>query len=756
MRFVFARQAVLAGIILCVIAARGALAASLAPATDSGDAIERMEAMAGSVTIYRDTYGVPHIFGPTDASVVFGYMYARAEDRFFKFEPHYLRFIGRSAEFEGEDGLANDIMARALELEKRARAEYENATPDIRALCDAFADGLNYYLYRNPEVQLQVLTRFEPWHAFLNGRLFSMAGIRYDGAELIEITRPGAPATEAGSSSVMPERSGSDSVDAPPARLASTPMRKMPARPELGSNMWAIGPGKSETGNAMLVINPHVPLLEPFEAQLHSDEGLNFSGMTGFGLGLFPVMGHNEHLGWALTVNRPDIGDVYEEHFDDPDNPLNYRYGDGYRSAIEWHETIRVKTEDGFAEREVTLRKTHHGPVVGRSGDKHLAVRAAKVEVGRSFVQWLAMAKSGNLEQFREALSIRGVAFHNIMYADREGNIFYIYNGAVPKRDPSYDWSKPVDGSDPGTDWQGYHAIDELPQVLNPDSGWMQNTNATPFMTSSTDNPVRDDFPLYMVGERDRDNARARVLRHLLDAEDKFSYTEMTELAFSTYSIVAEEKIPEIEAEWEAYRAAHAPVAEDLEKAMVELSAWDRVFDVDSVPTTLFFLWVEEKMAAPSPEDQEGESQWPGIMAMQAVLAGLEKDWGTWRVPFGELNRHQRRDERVDQAFSDDKASLPVPGADGNRYGVVFRYVARPVDGLKRRYGMFGHSYVAVIEFGETPRAMSVVAFGQSSDPESPHYLDQMPLYLDKRFKPVWFTRGEIDANLERRYSPGQ
>ena len=311
--------------------------------------------LAQSVTIYRDTYGVPHIYAKTDASVVFGLMYAQAEDNFWQLEQDYIRIIGRSAELDGRGGIANDILVRAYETEKRAKAHYQGAGPKLRALCDAFAAGLNYYLETHPQTKPRLIVRFEPWFV------------------LAEEHRgpPGTGITQTERFAAFPAMAGV-AVTAPPAD------------PNEGSNMWAVAPQRTATGHAMLLINPHVGFFgggQRYEAHLHSGEGLDVSGFAILGTP-YIRSGHNAYLGWSHTNNYAQTADVYLETFDDPNDPLAYRYGTGHRKAVEWSDEIRVKTANGMEIRTVRFRKTHHGPILGIREGAGLAVRAAAVGGG--------------------------------------------------------------------------------------------------------------------------------------------------------------------------------------------------------------------------------------------------------------------------------------------------------------------------------------------------------------------------------------
>ncbi len=716
-------------------------AAPLAAATELDGAAEARSARAAEATlIHRDVWGVPHVSADTDAHAVFGFMYARAEDEFYAIERAVLTMTGRSAAAYGEAGLAGDILIRAFEIPRRAREGFDAAPEPVRALCVAAADALNFYLANHPEEEPLLLSRFEPWHFVaceygMHVGYLSLARTGIEGADLIKNADPRAQ----------------EHAD--------------------GSNVWAIAPQRTRDGHALLYINPHIPLHEVYEAHVRSDEGWNISGGGAYGSGIFPMFGFTDHHGWSFTVNYPDIVDVYLETFDDPARPLAYRYDAGHREAEEWTETIDIKTDSGLAEREVTLRRTHHGPILAERDGRHLAVRIAGLECAPPLLQKYEMSKAKSFEAFKQAVARLAIPFHNIMYADAEGNIWYVYNATMPRRDARIDWTQPVDGSDPATEWRGYHSLDELPQMLNPKSGWMQNCNSSPFTTTAPGggNPERETFANYIA--RDGDDPRVNMSHSILSANDDFTLDELARVAFDTHVYEADIWAPRLVRAWERLssdgetessegasvetaqpaESQHSAYSAALPAAVDALARWDRTLALDCPVSTIFMFWYETNYArlADAPDDEAL------IESLDAIVSAVEKSAGTWRVPWGSVNRHQRNDLRVGEANSDERPSLPIAGGHGLA-GVSFTYLARLAPRSSKRYGYHGHSYVAVVEFGDTVEARTIVPFGNSRHPDSPHYFDQGSLYAAGRFKPAWFAPAAIEAHLERTYHPGE
>ena len=757
--------------------------------------------LASQVTIYRDTYGVPHVFGRTDEATVFGFAYAQAEDNFWRVEENFIAALGRSAELYGERALNEDRLNAALEIPRLAQEEYGRLDPKMRAICDAFAAGFNFYLTKHPEVRPRLITKIEPWHTlafirynyyqngFARDRAFSYGLFTNNDSE---------PNSSGGSSHVEKNNSSTDNLQVrkgglPPLNFPDTQVEVQLASDfpgldtedprglssNVGSNGWVVSPSRTTNGSTMLLINPHLPFFgsgQVYEGHVHSDEGWNFTGYTRFGFP-FPYVGHNENLGWVSTDNAADLQDVYAEIFDDPKQPLAYRYGKEHKLATERVAEIRVKTDKGIETRKFKMLKTHHGPVLSRRGDKLLTIRMAKFEDDGWLREWYDMTKARNLAELKAALQPLNMLFGNVMYADRFGNTYYIYNGAVPRRDPRFDWTQPVDGSDPATEWKRYHTIDELPQLTNPETGWMQNCNTSPFILTSQGNPLAKNFPKYMVQEGD--NPRGRIARRILSATTKWTFEEFARAAFDTRVMSAIEFLPELLTELntasrEGMTASNTVRAQRLRDVHAVLNGWDHRATTDSVAMTVFSAWNDQMNTRDRPTVVTADWR---IARLNAALDQLEKDYGTWRVAWGEINRLQRIDESKNEEFSDARTSFPIAGVNGND-GAVFTFYSRGITGQKRRYGRAGATYVSVVEFPRTAtanergqvekrstsrtvdvppvRALSVHTFGASGDPKSRHYVDQAALYSSGEFKPAWLNLKDIRANLESSYSPGK
>jgi len=735
------------------------LAASLfagACATTPRDDPERARwrAQAERVTITRDDWGIAHVRGKSDADAVFGMIYAQAEDDFNRVESNYLTALGRTAEAEGEKAIWADLRARLYMDPDDLRARYA-ASPDwLKRLMDSWADGLNYYLANHPEVRPRAITRFEPWMALS----FTEGSIGGD-IERIDLEALAAFYTRPSSQ----RRLGSQGVKGAAVFAPRGPsLRWGDARDNepRGSNGFAIAPSNGADGHALLLINPHTSFFFRSELQVASDEGLNAYGAATWGQ-FFVYQGFNERAGWMHMSSGVDVVDEFLETVEQKDGKLFYRYGNELRPVETRTVTIAYRAADGsMASRWFETYRTHHGPVVREAGGKWVAFAMMHKPV-EALEQSFLRTKARDHAGFLKVAELKANSSNNTVFADAEGNIAYHHPHFIPVRDDRFDYTRPVDGSDPRTDWRGLHALADSPRVLNPPNGWIQNTNNWPYSAAGPNSPRQGDFPRYMdsFGETPRGLQAVRVLQR----KRQFTLEELREAAYDPYQTAFARLIPGLVAAWDKAPSSD-PLKRRLESQIAALRGWDYRWSAESVPTTLAMFWGEHLWAEVRKDGQapmvpidliEALPANRKLQALASVSERLEREFGRWNTPWGEVNRFQRLTGDIAHPFSDAGPSIPVAFTSG-RWGSLASFGAAPRNGSKRWYGTSGNSFVAVVEFGPKVRALAVTAGGESGNPRSPHFNDQAGRYATGNLREVYFYPEQLEGHTERVYRPGK
>lgn len=712
----------------------GLLLSACRPAAGPSTAdLARWDAHAARVTITRDDWGIPHIRGTSDADAVFGMMYAQAEDDFNRIEMNYLTALGRLAEAEGESAIWSDLRMRLFIDPDSLQAMYASSPEWLRALMDAWADGLNYYLYKNPTTTPRVLTRFEPWMALA----FSEGSI---GGDIETVSLAELEKFYAGTTTV-----------------AALPR---PPRGPSGSNGFAIAPARSASGKALLLINPHTSFFFREELQVTSDSGLNAYGAVTWGQ-FFVYQGFNERAGWMHTSSSNDAIDEFAVAVTRGDSGWSYAFGSETRPVRTHTLTLSYRTPEGLRTRDFTVHATHHGPVVRSAEDKWIAVQLMNAPV-KALTQSFTRTKARTLTEFRATMDLHTNSSNNTVYADADGNTAYFHANFVPRRDTRFDYAKPVDGNDPATDWQGIHTVDESPNVFNPATGFIQNTNNWPFSAAGTASPRQRDFAKYFE-DGEGENARGLHAIEVLTRESRFDLDKLIAAAYDPHLTAFDALIPALVRDYNALPASDARKAAFAEPIAM-LRSWDTRSSAQSEATTLAIVW-GETLYERTRQNPEAEgvsllrfmttqaSTAERLGALEAAIETLTRDFGSAKVEWGALNRFQRLTGDIVQPFADSGASIPV-GFASARWGSLASFQARAYPGTKRWYGTSGNSFVAVVEFGDTVSARAVTAGGLNSVSGSKHFNDQADRYARGDLRPVYFWPNQLEGHTERSYRP--
>jgi acyl-homoserine lactone acylase PvdQ len=707
-------------LVLILAAACAALAFQSAPHPE----VARWDREARNVTIVRDDWGIAHVYGKTDADAVFGMIYAQAEDDFNRVETNYINAMGRLAEVEGESRIFQDLRMKLFIDPAGLKKQYADSPEWLQMLMNAFADSLNYYLYKHPQVKPRVIERFEPWMAlsFTEG---SIGGDieRIDLNQLQAFYLKNAP-------------------------VSQEPPSKESEQEPSGSNGIAIAPANTTAHRALLLINPHTSFFFRSELQMVSDQGLNAYGAVTWGQ-FFVYQGFNDRAGWMHTSSGVDAVDEYLETVEKKGERYVYKYGAEERPVETSEIAVPYRTGHGMATSKFTVFRTHHGPIVRQLNRKWVAVRLMQEPV-KALTQCFTRTKARDYRSYLQTMELKANSSNNTVFADADGDIAYFHGNFIPRRDPRFDFTHPVDGSNPSTEWQGLLALDETPHLLNPKSGWLYNCNDWPWAAAGPGSLRQQDYPAYVEtgGESPRGLHAVRLLQNRRD----FTLDSLIAAAYDTFLTGFENPISALIQAWD-----NTPPSDPLKAKTAEpvalLRTWDLRWSTASIPTSLAVFWGEDLRR----KVDGGIARATERQLLQSLAAACDKltaDFGTWRTPWGGINRFQRLTGDIVPPFSDAAPSIPV-GFPSATWGSLASFGARAYPWTKKWYGTSGNSFVAVVEFGPTVRAKAVTAGGESGSPASPHFNDQAVRYATGNLREVYYYRSQLKGHTEREYHPG-
>ena len=718
------------------VVAVGLACALASPAVAASD-LARLKREAANVSIVRDDWGIAHTHGKTDADAVFGMIYAQAEDDFNRVEMNYVTALGRSAETEGQAAIWKDLRQKLIVDPVDLKAKYAQSPAWLKALMVSWADGLNYYLATHPKVTPKVITHFEPWMAlsFTEGSI--------------------GPDIERAPLQGLEDFYGRKQT----AALSEDDSLKF--REPSGSNGMALGPSITKDGHALLLINPHTSFFFRAEQQMTSDQGLNAYGASTWGQ-FFIYQGFNDNVGWMHTSTGADTVDEFAETIVRKDGKLYYRYGAQLRPVTVSAITVPYRTPaGGMAAKTFTVYRTHHGPIVRAEGDKWIAMALMNRPIAALEQSW-GRTKTRDLASFLKVAELDANSSNNTLFADTKGETALLLPQFMPRRDNRFDYTKPVDGSDPATDWKGMTPFAETPHVVNPPNGWVYNSNDSPWSAAGPNSPKQADYPRYM--DQAGSNPRTPHAIHVLSARKDFTLQTLIDADFDPDLPAFDRLMPGLLGAYDA-AAADDPLKAKLAQPVAALRVWDHRWSAESVATSVAVGWGEALWAKVAADAKAAGLSVYDYMATRATAAQkldalaeatdrLTQDFGTWKTPWGQINRFQRIDDSIVQHFDDAGPSIPVPFASA-QWGSLASFGAKRYPDTKKYYGSSGNSFVAVVEFGDRIHARAITAGGESGDPKSKHFNDEAARYASGNLREVYFYPDQLAGHVERRYHPG-